>query len=83
MSELLKGKERGFADVRGRELDMMDYESIKKFAKRAEGELERLDVVCLNAGLMAAKFEVSRFGWERDIQVRLTASSSFTLKIPY
>lgn len=62
---------------------MMDYGSIKKFAKRVEEELERLDVVCLNAGLMAAKFEVSAYGWERDIQVRLATPHSFTLKTPY
>lgn len=36
-------------------LDMLDYDSIKAFADKAN-ELDHLDVVCLNAGIVASKY---------------------------
>jgi hypothetical protein len=34
---------------------MLDYDSIKAFADKAN-ELDHLDVVCLNAGIVASKY---------------------------
>jgi NAD(P)-dependent dehydrogenase (short-subunit alcohol dehydrogenase family) len=39
------------------QLDMSSYQSVLDFAARAEKELERLDIVVLNAGISAGKFE--------------------------
>ena len=44
------------------QLDMASFDSVKAFAKRAEG-LERLDAVVANAGIWPTKFELAE-GYE-------------------
>lgn len=44
------------------QLDMASFDSVRAFAKRAEG-LERLDVVVANAGIWPTKFELAE-GYE-------------------
>lgn len=56
------------------ELDMNSYDSIVAFAQRA-GELDRLDVVILNAGVHRAKFGTAQYGWEEDLQVNALSST--------
>jgi NAD(P)-dependent dehydrogenase (short-subunit alcohol dehydrogenase family) len=56
------------------QLNMLDYESIKTFAKKAE-TLDHLDVVVLNAGVMRIKFEESKYGWEEDLQVNVLSTT--------
>ncbi|KAK4239292.1 hypothetical protein C8A03DRAFT_43060 [Achaetomium macrosporum] len=51
------------------ELDMDSYESIKAFVKRVNEELERLDVVVLNAGVYMVDYRVGRYGVEETLQV--------------
>jgi len=50
------------------ELDMADFESVKRFAARAKS-LERLDGALLNAGINGCAWEVTGDGWERMLQV--------------
>lgn len=50
-------------------LDMISYDSIKSFARRVSDELERLDIVVLNAGVHMVKYEESKYGWEQTLQV--------------
>ncbi|KAJ6552811.1 hypothetical protein B0H19DRAFT_949456 [Mycena capillaripes] len=50
------------------ELDMADFESVKRFATRAKN-LERLDGALLNAGINACGWEVTSDGWEKMLQV--------------
>ena len=40
------------------QLDMLFYQSVLDFAARIETELERLDIVVINAGISARKFEI-------------------------
>lgn len=51
------------------QVDMMDYESLKAFAKRVEREMERLDVACLNAGVAQWEYVASQYGWQTTLQV--------------
>jgi NAD(P)-dependent dehydrogenase (short-subunit alcohol dehydrogenase family) len=77
------------------ELNMMSYDSVVAFAKRAEG-LEHLDIAILNAGIRRVPFVLSEHGWEEDLQTntlstvllavlllpKLKESKQFTTKIP-
>lgn len=56
------------------ELDMMSYDSIQAFAKRAD-ELEHLDVAILNAGTRRVPFIQSEYGWEEDVQVNTLSTT--------
>ncbi|KAK7025047.1 hypothetical protein R3P38DRAFT_2952500 [Favolaschia claudopus] len=51
------------------ELDMASFASVKKFAERANGTLDRLDGAVLNAGINNWNWEVTVDGWERLLQV--------------
>jgi NAD(P)-dependent dehydrogenase (short-subunit alcohol dehydrogenase family) len=54
------------------QLDLSDYESIKRFAKRVEG-LERLDAVVQNAGIMQMTFKTIE-GEEAHIRVNVVGA---------
>ncbi|KAF7356328.1 hypothetical protein MVEN_00965100 [Mycena venus] len=51
------------------ELDMASFESVKKFAERANTSLKRLDGAVLNAGINSVKWAVTADGWEKILQV--------------
>lgn len=57
------------------QLDMMDYGSIKAFAKRAETELDRVDIAVLNAGVSKLNFVTSKYGWEETLQVNVLSTA--------
>ena len=64
------------------ELDMCSYDSLQAFAKRAETQLTRLDIVILNAGLAKFKFgTVASTGHEEVIQVNHLSTTLLTLLI--
>lgn len=46
------------------ELNMASFESVKAFAKRAEKELDRLDVAVLNAGSVTDRWTTTKDGYE-------------------
>ncbi|PVH99866.1 retinol dehydrogenase 12 [Periconia macrospinosa] len=55
-------------------LDMSDYKSIQSFAKRAETELERVDIFIANAGVLRAEYnEVN--GHEEGIAVNIIGTT--------
>ncbi|KAL4947712.1 hypothetical protein BDW69DRAFT_204127 [Aspergillus filifer] len=58
--EALKSLRERFpaADIEVWSLDMLDYESIKSFVGRCD-QLNRIDIVILNAGIVAGKFKVN------------------------
>jgi NAD(P)-dependent dehydrogenase (short-subunit alcohol dehydrogenase family) len=60
------------------ELDMMSYDSIKAFVKRANA-LDTLDIAVLNAGTRRTKFYQSEYGWEEDIQVNTLSTMLLAL----
>lgn len=55
------------------ELDMLSYDSVVAFAKRAQA-LEHLDIAILNAGLRRSTYHESDHGWEEDLQVNTLSS---------
>lgn len=56
-------------------LDMLSYPRIKAFAKRVCAELDRVDVVVLNAGIVARWFKLSEYGWEETLQVNVLSTT--------
>jgi NAD(P)-dependent dehydrogenase (short-subunit alcohol dehydrogenase family) len=56
------------------ELDMMSYDSVEVFAKRANA-LDHLDITVLNAGTWRVQFSQSKFGWEEDLQVNTLSTT--------
>lgn len=60
-------------------LDMNSYDSIKSFAKRAETELDRIDVAVLNAGVYRNAFSQSQYGWEETLQVNVLSTTLLAL----
>lgn len=57
------------------ELDMARYDSIQRFAIRAEKNLKSLDVAVLNAGLVAKDYTVGPEGWEQTLQVNVLGTA--------
>jgi NAD(P)-dependent dehydrogenase (short-subunit alcohol dehydrogenase family) len=56
------------------QLDMMSFESVVAFAKRAN-TLDHLDIAVLNAGVWRTKFYKSDYGWEEDLQVNTLSTA--------
>jgi retinol dehydrogenase 12 len=48
------------------ELDMGLFESVKRFAKKCHDELDRVDVLLLNAAVGVSPWSVTRDGWENS-----------------
>lgn len=55
------------------ELDLSSYDSVKKFAKRATSELDRLDALVENAGIATNVFNLAE-GHERTITVNVIST---------
>ncbi|KAF2717816.1 NAD(P)-binding protein [Polychaeton citri CBS 116435] len=60
-------------------LDILDYESIKAFASKAEKQLAHLEIACLNAGVVMAAHKDSRYGWEQTLQVNVLSTTLLAL----
>ena len=63
------------------QLDMLDYDSVKAFAKRAEEELDQLDIAILNAGVVAATHQQSKYGWEKSLQTNVISTTLLALML--
>lgn len=61
------------------ELDMGRYSSIQQFANRAGAELQRLDVVMLNAGVASKEFTIGHEGWQSTLQVNVLGTALLAL----
>lgn len=57
------GEDRRETKVDVWEVDLTDFESVKRFASRCERELDRLDILLENAGLVT-KWLLTTDGWE-------------------
>lgn len=60
-------------------LDMLDYTSIKSFANRATRELERIDIACLNAGVVMESYKEGPYGYEQTMQVNVLSTALLAL----
>lgn len=64
------------ANIQVWQLDMSSYDSIQAFARRAQSELVRLDMVILNAGVRKLTFETVRStGHEETIQINYLSTA--------
>ena len=61
--------------VKVMELDMSTLASTKEFADRVKAEVERIDVVLLNAGLLNKAFQPGAEGFEETIQVNVLSTA--------
>ena len=60
-------------DIQVWKIDMGDYGSVKAFAKRAEAELERIDIFIANAGVVRAEYHQVQ-GHEEGITVNIIST---------
>jgi NAD(P)-dependent dehydrogenase (short-subunit alcohol dehydrogenase family) len=74
----LEARLQGKSQLEVWELDMMSYDSVTAFAKRAT-ELDQLDIVILNAGTWRTTFHKSSHGWEEDLQVNTLSTTLLAL----
>jgi NAD(P)-dependent dehydrogenase (short-subunit alcohol dehydrogenase family) len=74
----LEARLKGKGQLEVWELDMMSYDSINAFAKRAN-ELDHLDIAVLNAGTRRTTFNISSHGWEEDLQVNAISTTLLAL----
>jgi NAD(P)-dependent dehydrogenase (short-subunit alcohol dehydrogenase family) len=63
------------------ECDMLDYDSLRRFAQRAERELPdgKLDYLVLNAGILSAKLGWGKYGWENMLQCHVLSTTYLAL----
>ena len=57
------------------QVDMSSFASVREFARRVEREVQRLDVVVLNAEVMMREYEVGEEGWEQTLQVNTLSTA--------
>ncbi len=61
------------------QVDMSRFDSVKAFADRVNAEVEKLDVVELNAGMIDKEYSVSPEGWEQTLQVNVLSTALLAL----
>ena len=60
-------------------LDMGSYDSIHEFIEELDRDVDRLDVVILNAGVIEQEYRRSQEGWENTLQVNTISTALLTL----
>jgi NAD(P)-dependent dehydrogenase (short-subunit alcohol dehydrogenase family) len=75
VKDLIEGKARRSNVVRIYHLDMNDYQSVISFAGHINGEIPKLDIALLNAGLIRRSYSVSPSGWEETLQVNTLSTA--------
>ncbi|ROV86747.1 hypothetical protein VMCG_10913 [Cytospora schulzeri] len=63
------------------ELDYESYPSMKNFARRAQMELDRLDIVVLSAGVKLLEYVKSKAGHEANVQVNHLGTAFLSLAL--
>lgn len=71
--DILRTTRRNPSNVEVWKLDLSSYDSVKAFAKRAETELDRIDVLLENAGVAMTKFGLSE-GHETTITINVIST---------
>ena len=61
------------------ELDLDSFESVTQFARRVDRQVERVDVLLLNAGVWNGEYVVTTDGWEETLQVNTLSTSLLAL----
>ncbi|KAJ3570465.1 hypothetical protein NP233_g4385 [Leucocoprinus birnbaumii] len=60
-------------------IDLTDFSSVQTFADRALNELERLDIIVMNAAIGSRKYNTTKDGWETSLQVNALSMSLLAL----
>ncbi|KAF4610727.1 hypothetical protein D9613_006657 [Agrocybe pediades] len=61
-------------------VDLLDFDSVKAFARRVEDECDRLDILVENAGILPPeKYTATKDGWEPCFQVNNLSTSLLAL----
>ncbi|KAF9492244.1 NAD(P)-binding protein [Pleurotus eryngii] len=50
-------------------IDLCNFDSVKAFVDKFEKEVERLDILVANAGVVSMKYELTQDEWETSLQV--------------
>jgi NAD(P)-dependent dehydrogenase (short-subunit alcohol dehydrogenase family) len=61
------------------QVDMLKFESVKAFADKVSTEVDKLDVVELNAGMIDKDYGLSPEGWEQTLQVNVLSTALLAL----
>ncbi|KAB5563222.1 short-chain dehydrogenase/reductase-like protein [Coniochaeta sp. 2T2.1] len=72
---------KGVVVVEVWEVDLAVFDSVRRFCRRVDGELERLDVVVLNAGVAVPGFEAVDGGFERQVGVNVVGTFLMALGV--
>ncbi|KAJ7177102.1 hypothetical protein C8R46DRAFT_48481 [Mycena filopes] len=62
-------------------IDLADFESVKQFADKFEQDGRRLDIVVLNAAILADKYEPTKDGWEAALQISCLSTPLLALRL--
>lgn len=73
--DLFSGRDMDDDAIEVWELDLLHYDSIMYFVKRVENDVQRLDIVVLNAGIWQHHYEVAPTGHENTIQVNVLSTA--------
>ncbi|PVF95997.1 NAD(P)-binding protein [Serendipita vermifera] len=65
---------KGLTKVEVWQLDMGQFESVKRFAKRCHDELDRVDILLENAAVGRSPWSVTKDGWENSLQVNVIST---------
>ncbi|MFW6383858.1 MAG: oxidoreductase [Halodesulfurarchaeum sp.] len=74
-------REEGHEDLQVRELDLADLESVRAFATGVREDLDRLDFLFNNAGVMAIPREETVDGFEKQFGVNHLGHFSLTVRL--
>jgi retinol dehydrogenase 12 len=60
------GNVNGETNIEVWALDLSSFESVRRFAKKCETELERIDILLENAAIQVGNWSVTNDGWETE-----------------
>lgn len=77
--EIVEARTKRKGVVKVWQVDMSRFDSVKAFADRVDAEVERVDVLELNAGVLDKEYRVSPEGWEQTLQVNVLSTALLAL----
>lgn len=69
----------GFKSCESWKVDLADFASVTSFAERFHRQCDRLDILVMNAAIVAKEYEETVDGWESSLQVNHLASALLSL----
>ncbi|KAF8549693.1 NAD(P)-binding protein [Imleria badia] len=69
----------GFKACESWKVDLADFASVTSFGERFQRECDRLDILVMNAGVLAMEYEATVDGWESSLQVNHLGTALLSL----